>query len=48
MVPKGFSISLGGVPVPSVPKGMDFDVKVHNITQKEKLWMDLVIRTIDY
>jgi hypothetical protein len=38
-VPKGFGLSLGGVPMPPVPKSVDFDIMVYDITNKEKLWL---------
>jgi hypothetical protein len=37
-IPKGFDVSLGGVPMPPVPMGVDFDAAVGETTWKEKPW----------
>lgn len=39
-MPKGFSISLGGVPVRPLPKGKEFAREVFQRRQKEAMWLD--------
>ena len=39
-VPKGFGISLGGVPVPPIPKGRQFLEAMSRVREKEALGLD--------
>jgi hypothetical protein len=39
-VSKALGASLGGVPMPSVPKGVNFDTVVGDTIRKEKLWQE--------